>query len=324
MSEGASAAARMQWVECVPNISEGRREEIIAQIVAPLRESPGVALLDVDSDADHNRTVISFVGAPRPVERAVLALCRRAVELIDLREHQGEHPRMGAVDVIPFVPIKGVELEECVALSRRVGQEIWERLRVPVYLYEESATRPERQNLAQIRRGQFEGFFAKIKEPDWAPDFGERVVHPSAGVVAMGARQPLIAYNVNLGTDRLEIAQKIARAVRHSGGGLRYVKALGFALRERGIVQVSMNMTQYQKTPLHRAFVLIQREAQRYGVPVLGSEIVGLVPQAALDQAAEYFLQLENFRREMVLEERVARAWAEQGAADGSEPAAPG
>lgn len=300
-------------MECVPNISEGRDARRIEAIAAAVRTTPGVALLDVDSDADHHRTVISFVGAAQAIERAILKLCEKAVELIDLRRHQGEHPRMGAVDVIPLVPIKGVEMSDCVALSQRVAAAIWERLRVPVYLYEESATRPERRDLAQIRQGQFEGFFEKIQQPGWAPDFGERRVHPTAGVVAVGARHPLIAYNVNLATDKLEIARAIARAVRHSSGGLRYVKALGFSLKERGIVQLSMNLTNYQKTPIHQAFLLVQREAQRYGVNVMGSEIVGLVPQAALDAAAEYFLQVEDFKREMVLEERIAEAWAEQG-----------
>jgi glutamate formiminotransferase len=296
----------------VPNISEGRDARRIEALASAVRTTPGVAMLDLDSDADHNRTVISFVGAPEAVGRAILKLCEKAVELIDLTHHQGEHPRMGAIDVIPFVPIKEIEMSDCVALSKRVGATIWERLHVPVYLYEESATRPERQNLAKIRQGQFEGFFEKIQQAEWAPDFGERRVHPTAGVVAVGARHPLIAYNVNLGTDKLEIAQAIARAVRHSNGGLRYVKALGFALKERGIVQVSMNLTNYQKTPIHQAFVLVQREAQRYGVKVVGSEIVGLVPQAALDATAEYFLQMENFKREMVLEERIAQAWAKQ------------
>jgi glutamate formiminotransferase len=308
----AGIANDVRWVECVPNISEGRDPGRIEATAAAVRSTPGVALLNIDSDADHNRTVISFVGGPEAIEDAILKLSQKAVELIDLRKHHGEHPRMGAVDVIPFVPIKGVTMSDCVALSRRVGQAIWERLRIPVYLYEESATRPERQDLAKIRQGQFEGFFEKIQQPDWAPDFGERRVHPSAGVVAVGARPPLIAYNVNLGTDKLEIAQAIARAVRHSNGGLRYVKALGFALKERGIVQVSMNLTNYEKTPLHQAFVLVQREAERYGVPVVGSEIVGLVPQAALDAAAEYFLQMENFKRELVLEKRIAQAWSEK------------
>jgi len=299
-------------VECIPNISEGRDRAKIEKIVQAVREVKGVKLLDVDPDADHHRTVITFVGEPKAVGEAALELTAKAVELIDLREHRGEHPRMGAVDVIPFVPIRGVTMEECVELSKEVGRKIWECFEIPVYLYEESASRPERRDLAQIRKGEFEGFPAKIQEPEWAPDFGERRVHPTAGVVAVGARMPLIAFNVNLGTDNLEIAKKIARAVRHSSGGLRYVKALGFALEERGIVQVSMNMTNYEKTPLYRAFLLIEREAERYGVPVVGSEIVGLVPREALYQTAEFFLKLEDFQRDQILEDRIEQALAEE------------
>jgi glutamate formiminotransferase len=295
-------------VECIPNVSEGRDHDKIEQMASAVRQTSGVWLLDVDPDAAHHRTVFTFVGAPEAVEQAALRLVAQAIELIDLRQHQGEHPRMGAVDVIPFVPIQGVSMDECIELSRRAAQQIWERFQVPVYLYERSATRPERADLAVIRKGEFEGFPAKIQKAEWEPDFGDRRVHPTAGVVAVGARMPLIAFNVNLGTEDLEIAQKIAKAVRHSSGGLRYVKALGFAIEERGIVQVSMNMTDYQKTPLHRAFVLIQREAQRYGVPIVGSEIVGLIPREALYQTAEYFLQLEDFQQEQVLEDRMERA----------------
>jgi len=296
----------MKLIESVPNISEGRDSRKIEEIAAQVRAVKGVALLDVDSDPDHNRTVITFAGPPPAVEEAVLRLVERAVELIDLRGHRGEHPRMGAVDVIPFVPIKGATMAECVELSRRVGERIWSMFKIPVYLYEESATRPERRDLANIRKGEFEGFAEKILEPDWAPDFGERRVHPTAGAVAVGARPPLIAYNVNLGTEDLRIAKRIAEAVRHSSGGLRYVKALGLALEERGIVQVSMNMTDYEKTPLFRVFELIKREAQRYGVPVVGSEIVGLVPQRALNMVAEFYLQLEGFGEDRILENRIA------------------
>jgi glutamate formiminotransferase len=296
-----------KFVECIPNVSEGRDRAKIEELAQVVRETPGVWLLDVDPDADHNRTVITFVGAPEGVEEAALSLVARAVESIDLTHHRGEHPRMGAVDVIPFVPID-IAMSECIELSRRVGQKIWERFQIPVYLYEESARRPERADLAQIRKGEFEGFFEKIKEPEWAPDFGERRVHPTAGVMAVGARMPLIAFNVNLGTDNIEVAKRIAQAVRHSSGGLRYVKALGFKLEDRGIVPVSMNMTNYQKTPRHRVFVLIEREAERYGVPVVGSEIVGLVPREALYQAAEFFLRLEDFNRDQILEERIERA----------------
>lgn len=304
----------MKLIEAVPNISEGRDRGKIEAIVAQVRAVHGVALLDVDPDPDHNRTVITFAGPPEAVEEAALRLTARAVELIDLNKHHGEHPRMGAVDVLPFIPIRGATMAECVELAKRVGKRISEEFKIPVYLYAEAATRAERQDLANIRKGEFEGFPAKILEPDWAPDFGERRVHPTAGVMAVGARPPLIAYNVNLGTSDLEIAKRIAQAVRGSSGGLRYVKALAFELKERGLVQVSMNMTDYRKTPLHRAFELIKREAERYGVPVVGSEIVGLVPQEALNMAAEYYLQLEGFRPEMILEERLAQAMKDVGA----------
>jgi len=297
----------MKLIESVPNISEGQDEQKIGTIAAEVRAVKGVALLDVDSDPDHNRTVITFVGPPEAVEEATLRLVGRAVELIDLNKHRGEHPRMGAVDVIPFVPIREATMEEAVELSRRVGEQISEQWGVPVYLYEKSATRPERRDLANIRKGEFEGFPTKIQEPGWAPDFGERRVHPTAGVVAVGARPPLVAFNVNLGTQDLETAKRIARAVRGSSGGLRYVKALGFALEERGIVQVSMNMTDYERTPLFRAFELVKREAQRYGVPVVGSEIVGLVPQKALNMVADFYLQLEEFQEEQILERRIAQ-----------------
>lgn len=298
-------------IESVPNISEGRDHSKIEAIVAAVRSTPGALLLDVDPDADHNRTVITVAGEPAPVETAILNLVAKAVALIDLTKHTGEHPRMGAVDVIPFVPLRGVTKNECIELARRVGQTIWERFKVPVYLYEEAATRPERRDLAYIRKGEFENFFAKIQEPEWAPDFGERIVHPTAGVSAVGVRPPLIAFNVNLGTNNLEIAQQIAKAVRGSNGGLRYVKALGFALKERGIVQVSMNLTNFHKTPISQVFELIMCEARRWGVPVVGSEIVGLVPQAALVQVAEHFLRLEKFHPSQVLENRLAECLEE-------------
>jgi glutamate formiminotransferase len=298
-------------VESVPNISEGRDHSKIEAIVTAVRETPGAIVLDVDPDTDHNRTVITFVGEPKAVETAVLNLVAKAVELIDLTKHKGEHPRMGAVDVIPFVPLRKVTKKECIELARRVGQAIWERFKVPVYLYEDAATRPERKDLANIRKGEFENFFKKIQEPDWAPDFGERLVHPTAGVTAVGVRPPLIAFNVNLGTNNLEIAKSIAKAIRGSDGGLRYVKALGFALEGRGIVQVSMNLTNFEKTPLYQVFELIKCEADRWGVPIVGSEIVGLVPQAALLQVAEHFLRLENFSYDQVLENRLAQCLEE-------------
>jgi len=295
-------------IECVPNISEGRDAAKIEKIVSAVKQTPNAVLLDVDSDHDHNRTVITFVGDDLSVEKAILALTEKAIALIDLNHHRGEHPRMGAVDVIPFIPIKGATMEDCVALAKRVGQQMWEKFRFPVYLYEEAATEPARKDLANIRKGEFERFAQKILESDWAPDFGERKIHPTAGVVAVGARMPLIAFNVNLGTANLEIAKKIAKAIRHSDGGFHFVKALGFALEGRGIVQVSMNMTNYKKTPLFRVFETVKREAERYGVPVLGSEIVGLVPQEALNHVADFYLQLEDFQSEQILENRLEQA----------------
>lgn len=295
-------------IESVPNVSEGRAEETIAAIADAIRGVKEVRLLDVDPDPDHNRTVYTLVGTPAGVREAILALFEAALPRIDLRKHRGEHPRMGAVDVVPLVPVRGVTMADCVALSRELGREIWDRFRVPVYLYEESATRPERRDLARIRKGEFEGFFNKIKEPEWAPDFGEPQVHPTAGVVAVGAREFLIAFNVNLGTSDLRVAKAIAKAVRGSSGGLRYVKALGFELADRGMVQVSMNLTNFRKTPIPRVLELVRREAARYGVPVVGSEIVGMVPQAALDQVVEYYLSLERFSPEMVLERRIQEA----------------
>lgn len=292
-------------IESVPNVSEGRNQEAIQALAAAIERVDGVKLLDVDPDPDHNRTVYTLVGTPEGVHAAILALFDAALPRIDLRAHRGEHPRMGAVDVVPLVPVRGVTMEDCVVLSRRLGKEIWDRFRVPVYLYEESATRPERRDLAQIRKGEFEGFPDKIKLPEWAPDFGEPAVHPTAGVVAVGAREFLIAFNVNLGTSDLQVAKEIARAVRGSSGGLRYVKALGFALEDRGIVQVSMNLTNFRKTPIPRVLELVRREAARYGVPVVGTEIVGMVPQAALDQVVTYYLSLERFSPDMVLERRI-------------------
>ncbi len=295
-------------VECVPNVSEGRNRETIEAIVSAVSAVKEVRVLDVESDPDHNRSVITFAGTPEGVKEAVRALFREALPRIDLRVHRGEHPRMGAVDVVPFVPVRGVTMEDCVALSREVGRMIWEEFRVPVYLYANSATRPEREDLAAIRKGEFEGFFEKIKDPKWKPDFGEPEVHPTAGVVAVGAREFLIAYNVYLNTNDVRIAKAIAKAVRGSSGGLRYVKALGFEIKERGLVQVSMNLTDYKKTPIPRVLELIRREAARYGVSVVESEIVGLVPQEALDQVVEYYLQLREFRPGMVFERRLEEA----------------
>jgi glutamate formiminotransferase len=299
-------------VECIPNYSEGRRAEILDEIIAAIQSVPTAVLLDRESDPDHNRSVVTFVAeADRVVEAAVRG-SKQAAELIDLNKHKGEHPRMGATDVIPFVPVSSVTMEECVGLARQCGERLWKELHIPVYLYEKAATHPDRENLAAIRKGQFEGIREDIQhDPDRRPDFGEPRVHPTAGITAVGARPPLIAYNVNLGTSNIDVANKIARAVRHQNGGLRYVKALGFELKDRGIVQVSMNMVNYQGTPLFRAFELIKREAERFGVPVLGSEIVGLVPQEALNQVADFYLQLEGFNQSQVLEHRLQAALGE-------------
>ncbi|MEK6302581.1 MAG: glutamate formimidoyltransferase [Acidobacteriota bacterium] len=296
-------------VECIPNFSEGRRAQVIDQIVAAIKSVPGAVLLDSESDADHNRSVVTFVAEPDRVVDAAIAAAKKAAELIDLNKHSGEHPRMGATDVIPFVPISGVTMDECVQLARTCGERMWSELGIPVYLYEKAATRPERENLATVRKGQFEGIRDEIAINEARrPDYGEARVHPTAGITAVGARPPLIAYNVNLGTSDIEIANKIARAVRHQTGGLRFVKALGFELKDRGIVQVSMNMVNYEGTPLFRAFEMIKREAERYGVSVVGSEIVGLVPQRALNAAADFYLQLESFSEEQILEQRLNAA----------------
>ena len=296
-------------VECVPNFSEGRRTEVVGEIVAAIKEAQGAVLLDRESDADHNRSVITFVAPPERVVDAALAGARKAAELIDLNHHSGEHPRMGAVDVVPFIPISGVTMEECIALARQCGERMWRELGIPVYLYEKAATRLERENLATVRKGQFEGIRDDIaRNPSRLPDYGEARVHPTAGITAVGARPPLIAYNINLGTSDITIATKIARAVRHQNGGLRYVKALGFELKDRGIVQVSMNMVNFEGTPLFRVFEMVRSEAERYGVPVIGSEIVGLVPQQALNAVADFYLRLEGFGEEQILERRLEAA----------------
>jgi glutamate formiminotransferase len=299
-------------VECIPNFSEGRRAEVIDQIVAAIKSVPGAVLLDRESDADHNRSVVTFVAEPDRVVDAAIVGAKKAAELIDLNKHSGEHPRMGATDVIPFVPISGVTMDECVQLARVCGERMWSELGIPVYLYEKAATRPDRENLAAVRKGQFEGIRDEIVINEARrPDYGEPRVHSTAGITAVGARPPLIAYNVNLGTSDIEVANKIARAVRHQTGGLRYVKALGFELKDRSIVQVSMNMVNYEGTPLFRAFEMIKREAERYGVPIVGSEIVGLVPQRALNAVADFYLQLESFSEDQILEHRLVAAMEE-------------
>ena len=288
-------------MECVPNFSEGRDLEKIDKIVAPFRVRQGVKLLDYSNDEDHNRLVVTVVGEPEPLRDAVLEAIGIAVRLIDLNKHQGQHPRMGAVDVVPFIPIKNVTMEDAIALSKEVGEEVAKRYDLPVFLYEKSATAPHRENLAAIRKGEFEGMAEKITQPEWQPDFGPARRHPTAGTVAIGARMPLIAYNINLSTPSLEIAQDIAKKIRFIGGGLRYCKAMGVELKDRGITQVSINMTDYTRTALYRAFELVRIEARRYGVSIVGSEIIGLVPVEALVDTAAYYLGLENFTMKQVL-----------------------
>ena len=292
-------------IECVPNFSEGRNPENIEKIVAPFREKKDVKLLDYQSDEDHNRMVVTVVGEPKGLKSAVIAAVGFAIDVIDMRTHQGQHPRMGATDVVPFIPIKNVSVEEAIAFSKEIAKEVAQKYSLPIFLYEKSASRPERQNLANIRKGQFEGMAEKIKKPEWKPDFGPQGIHPSAGATAIGARMPLVAYNVNLDSNNMEIANEIARKVRHISGGLRYCKGIGIELKDRGQVQVSMNMTDYTQTALYRVFELIKIEARRYGVNVVGSEIVGLVPMEALMDTAAYYLGLEDFSMEQVLEARI-------------------
>lgn len=291
-------------VECVPNFSEGRDKAKVDAIVDAMK-IPGVYLLDREMDADHNRCVITLVGEREPIQEAAIRGVGKAAELIDLTRHQGAHPRMGAADVVPFIPIEGVTIEDCVAMAKHVGAEIWKRHQIPVYLYEAAATSPERQNLENIRRGQFEGIRDEIAtHPARKPDYGDPKVHPTAGATVVGARKFLIAYNVFLNTPDVDIAKKIAKAVRFSSGGMRFVKGAGFLVR--GLAQVSMNLTDFEQTPVHRVFELVKREAARYGVMPVSSEIVGLIPKKALEQAAEWFLQVENFDSSLILENRLA------------------
>lgn len=292
-------------MECVPNFSEGRDREKIEKIVNPFRTREGVKLLNYSNDEDHNRLVVTVVGEPEPLREAVLEAVGIAVELIDLTKHTGQHPRMGAVDVIPFIPIKNVTAEDADALAKEVGRTIGEKYGVPVFLYEKSATAPHRENLAKIRKGEFEGMAEKIHEADWYPDFGPADRHPTAGTVAVGARMPLVAYNVNLNTNDLSIADAIAKKVRFLGGGLRFCKAMGVELTDRGIVQVSMNLTDFTKTAVYRAHEMVRMEAARYGVSVVGSEVIGLVPMQALIDCAEYYLGIENFSMDQILESRI-------------------
>ena len=282
-------------MECIPNISEGRRPELVNEFADIVRAVPGVTLIDYSSDASHNRSVFTFLGDPDQVMEAAFRFAKHAVEKIDLRVHEGEHPRMGAVDVIPFVPIRDMDMAECVELSKKLGERLANELELPVFLYEESASAPHRKNLAAIRKGQFEGMAAKVLEDQWHPDFGGNRIHPSAGVVAVGARQPLIAFNINLDTSDVSIAKKIAKIIREKDGGFRAVKALGVMLEERNIAQVSINMCDYKQTPLYRVLEFVRFEAARYGVHVVGTEIIGLAPMMAFVDAADYYLQIEKF-----------------------------
>ncbi len=291
-------------LECIPNFSEGRNQETIEAILDTVRGKEGLKLLDYSSDKDHNRTVVTLVGSPQALKEHLVNFVAEAKKRIDLRQHEGQHPRMGAVDVMPFVPIRGITMEETVEFSKELAKELHEKLEIPIFLYEESASETYRKNLATLRKGQFEGMKEKVQDPRFKPDFGDDV-HESFGIMAVGARPFLVAYNVNLDTDKLEIADTIARNVRHISGGLRFVKGMGVALEDRGQVQVSMNLTNFEKTPIHRVFELIKLEASRYGVNVVGSEIIGLVPMAAMVDTASWYLRTEGFSMDQVLEAKI-------------------
>src|SRR3984885_8980187 len=304
-------------VECVPNFSEGRDASKVDAIVSAMREVPGVFLLDRESDSDHNRSVITLAGEPEAVAEAALRGVGKAFELIDLTKHSGAHPRLGATDVVPFIPIEGCSVEDLVALSKKVGREIWERYKIPVYFYEAAAQRPERTNLEAIRKGQFEGLLEEVpRNPNRAPDIGEQRLHPTAGATVVGARRFLIAYNINLNTSEVSIANRIGKNIRFSNGGLRYVKAMGVDLRGRNLAQVSINLTDFEQTPIHRVFEMVKREAERYGVSIVGSEIVGLIPKRAIELTADFYLQLENFSPAQVFENRMEASLAGTPAAE--------
>jgi glutamate formiminotransferase/formiminotetrahydrofolate cyclodeaminase len=296
-------------IECVPNFSEGRDAAKVDALINVMSSVPGVHVLDREMDADHNRCVITLAGDPDAVGEAAILGAGKAIELIDMNAHAGAHPRVGATDVIPFIPVDGVSIEDCVALAKRVGNEIWKRYRIPIFFYEAAATRPDRVNLENVRRGQLEGLREDLKKNhDRQPDVGEPKVHPTAGVTVVGARKFLIAYNVNLNTSDISIANKIAKAIRFSSGGLRYVKSMGVELKARNLAQVSINLTDYEQTPMHRVYEMVKREAERHGAMPVGSEIVGLVPKKAIEMAADYFLQLENFSPAQVFENKLEAA----------------
>ncbi|MEW9123817.1 MAG: glutamate formimidoyltransferase [Thermotaleaceae bacterium] len=289
-------------VQCVPNYSEGRDLNKIEKILEPFRGKDGVKLLNYEADKDYNRVVVTVIGEPQAVKDAVVESIGAAAQVIDMTVHKGQHSRMGAADVVPFIPIKNMTMAEAVQLAQETGKAVAEQYNIPVFLYEKAASRPERENLADVRKGQFEGMAEKLKDPAWMPDFGEARIHPRAGVSAVGARMPLIAYNISLNTSNLEIANGIAKAIRFSNGGFRYCKAGGVEIPDKGITQVTMNLTDYTKTPIYRVFETVKMEAKRYGVQVIGSEIVGLVPMEALVDTAAYYLGLEGFSLDKVLE----------------------
>jgi glutamate formiminotransferase len=310
-------ASMRRLIECVPNFSEGRDATRIATLVRAVESVTGARVLDCHSDPDHNRSVVTFAGEPEAVEEAALAAVGKAAELIDLNQHRGEHPRIGATDVLPFVPLAGATMAECAAVARRVGGEIWKRYEIPVYFYENAATQPGRAKLENVRRGQFEGLRENVlNDADRAPDVGSARLHPTAGAVAVGARKLLIAYNITLSTTDVAIAEEIARTIRESSGGLTAVKAIGVTLRSRRLVQVSMNLTDFEVTPIQQVFDAVRREAERHVCMIEGSEIVGLVPRAALDVTADYFFQLDSFSREQILEERLASVFGESALGD--------
>lgn len=291
-------------VEFVPNFSEGRDKAKVEKIVDEARKIKDLKILDYSSDADHNRSVVTLIGSPEAVIEAAINMAKVAIELIDMRTHEGAHPRFGAVDVVPFTPISEVTMEECVEIANKVGKAYGE-MGIPVYLYEDACTKEDRRNLASVRKGQYEGFFDKIKDPNWVPDYGPAEMNEKSGCSAVGARVSLVAFNVNLNTSDLAVADAIAKKIRHIGGGLRYVKAMGVMLEERNQVQVSMNLVNYHKSSVYQAFEMIKMEAKRYGVSVVGSEIIGTVPMAALMMAAEYYLQVENFDMNQILEKQL-------------------
>jgi len=295
-----------QIVECVVNYSEGRDEARISRITAPFTQTPGCKLINLEADRDYHRVVVTVMGQPQAVKAAVIASVGIARDEIDMTGHQGQHPRMGATDVIPFIPIRNMTMADCVALAREVGESIASQYDIPVFLYEKAASNPDRENLATVRKGQFEGMAEKLQDPKWQPDFGPARVHPTAGVTAVGARMPLVAYNIDLDTKDVTIASNIAKVIRHSGGGFRYIKAGGVEIAERGITQVTMNITDYTKVSIYRVFETVKMEARRYGVNVLGSEIIGLVPMEALMDTAAYYLGLYGFNPSKVIENNLS------------------